>query len=175
MKGCFTDPKHLSTVSLSSQHYKSAKRVISWTFSISSGVSRLIGSCFLASLSTGTKLEFPLILTMGWRDRVFYKQLADVSHYPLFLWDTLTCWMSARNSTQWRGGCLGGSWSVWSTNFLTHLVSEPTRGPARPAVYEESRAGGRCDDQRPSWALWPRNYKVFDSWWSKEKGQQNLP
>lgn len=62
MKGRFADPKHLSTVSLSSQHRKSVKGVIGWTFFISPGVSRLIGSRFLAFLSPGTKREFPLIL-----------------------------------------------------------------------------------------------------------------
>lgn len=65
MKGRFADPKHLSTVGLSSQHQESAKGLIGWTFFISPGVSRLIGSCFLAFLSPGTKLEFPLIL-IGW-------------------------------------------------------------------------------------------------------------
>ena len=55
MKGHFADPKHLSTVNLPSQHRESMKGVIGWTFFISPGVSRLVGSCFLAFLSPGTK------------------------------------------------------------------------------------------------------------------------
>lgn len=88
-------------------------------------------------------------------NRVFYKQLADVSHYHLFLWDTLTSWMSARNSAQWRANCLGGSWSVWNINFLTWWGEWAYQGqcPARPAAYGESSAGGRCGDQRPPCAL----------------------
>lgn len=49
--------------------------------------------------------------------------------------------MSARNSAQWRGDCLGVFWSVWNINFLTQLVSEPTRGSALLDLLLMKRAG----------------------------------
>lgn len=61
MKGRFADRKHLSTVGLSFQPHESAKGIIGWTVFISPGVSRLIELCFPAFLSSGTKLEFPLL------------------------------------------------------------------------------------------------------------------
>jgi len=37
-------------------------------------------------------------------------------------------------------------------NFLMQLVSEPSRGGASLDLLFTNRTGGRCADQRPSWA-----------------------
>ena len=60
--------------------------------------------------------------------------------------------MSAGNTIQQRGNSLGGSWSAWQIdNFLTQLVSEPTREGApldllftnREGLVSDVMAGGR--------------------------------
>lgn len=54
------------------------------------------------------------------------------------------------------------------------LVGTQGRCPAGPLISEQRRTGERCDDWRLSWAQQSQNYTVFDSWRSKELGQQKL-
>lgn len=47
--------------------------------------------------------------TGGWQKSLNFQ--------PLYLWGTSACQMPAENTTQWRGGSLGDSWSVWRKNY----------------------------------------------------------